>query len=86
MSFPATLAELHQYAIAFHTASPDLGLALSNFADTSRQQVWSALGQATSGYLHSYLTEFIQPQTWQELGFIAVAQGPGGFTGTRLGV
>jgi tRNA threonylcarbamoyl adenosine modification protein YeaZ len=26
------------------------------------------------------------PQTWQDLAFIAVAKGPGGFTGTRVGV
>lgn len=39
-----------------------------------------------SNYLHLYLDKFIQPQTWQDLEFIAVAKGPGGFTGTRLGV
>lgn len=51
-----------------------------------RHQVWSDLGQTLSTHLHLYLSEFIQPQTWTDFAFIAVAKGPGGFTGTRLGV
>lgn len=75
-----------QYALAIHTASSDLGLALSNCIDDQRYQVWSNLGQTLSTHLHLYLSEFIQPQTWTDLAFVAVAKGPGGFTGTRLGV
>lgn len=75
-----------KYALAIHTASPDLGLALSNFAGDRRHQVWSDLGQTLSTHLHLYLSEFIQPQTWADFAFMAVAKGPGGFTGTRLGV
>lgn len=74
-----------QYGLAIHTASPDLGFAISNFAGDRRFQTW-AIGREVSSYLHVYLSEFIQPQTWTELAFLAVAKGPGGFTGTRLGV
>jgi tRNA threonylcarbamoyl adenosine modification protein YeaZ len=74
-----------KYALAIHTASPDLGLALSNFAGASRTQVWH-LGRDLSTHLQLHLAEFIQPQNWQDLAFVAVAQGPGGFTGTRMGV
>lgn len=73
------------YGLALHTASPELGLAISNFAGDRRAQTWN-LGRETSQLLHSYLVEFLKPQTWQDLAFIAVAKGPGGFTGTRLGV
>ncbi|HEY9602982.1 MAG TPA: tRNA (adenosine(37)-N6)-threonylcarbamoyltransferase complex dimerization subunit type 1 TsaB [Allocoleopsis sp.] len=77
--------EPNQYGLAIHTSSPQLGLALSNFADNSRSQVWD-LGHDLSTHLHVNLAEFIKPQTWSDLGFIAVAKGPGGFTGTRIGV
>jgi len=73
------------YALGIHTASPDLGFALSNFAGDSRIQVWN-LGREVSSYLHVHLADFLQPQSWTDLAFLAVAKGPGGFTGTRLGV
>jgi tRNA threonylcarbamoyl adenosine modification protein YeaZ len=70
--------------LALHTSSPALGLAISDGADV-RCQTWD-LGRETSNYLHPYLQDFLPPQTWQDLGWIAVANGPGGFTGTRLAV
>jgi tRNA threonylcarbamoyl adenosine modification protein YeaZ len=73
------------YALAIHTASPDLGLALSNFDDLMRCQTW-ALGREISTHLHLHLAEFLQPQAWSDLTFLAVAKGAGSFTGTRIGV
>lgn len=73
------------YALAIHTASPDLGLALSNFSGDARSQVWE-LGRELSTQMHSGLLSFLTPQTWSDLQFLAVAKGPGGFTGTRMGV
>ncbi len=74
-----------RYGLAIHTASPDLGLAISNFAGDDRTQDW-ALNRELATHLHRYLAEFLQPQTWTDLMFLAVAKGPGGFTGTRIGV
>jgi tRNA threonylcarbamoyl adenosine modification protein YeaZ len=74
-----------KYGLALHTTTPELGLAMSNFAGDIRSNVWN-LERELSSYLHQYLSEFIKPQTWADLAFIAVAKGPGGFTGTRIGV
>ncbi|OLP19127.1 tRNA (adenosine(37)-N6)-threonylcarbamoyltransferase complex dimerization subunit type 1 TsaB [Leptolyngbya sp. 'hensonii'] len=73
------------YALALHTTSPQLGLAISDFEGESRQQIWD-LGRDLSTHLHLCLQEFLPPQLWQDLVFLAVAKGPGSFTSTRIGV
>ena len=76
---------IKKYALALHTTTPELGLGISNFAGDTRSQIWN-LGRDLSSLVHQYLIEFIKPQTWADFSFIAVAKGPGGFTGTRIGV
>ncbi|MEY4518859.1 MAG: hypothetical protein RLZZ499_1458 [Cyanobacteriota bacterium] len=74
-----------KYAIALHTSTPQLGIAINNYAGDSRSQTWD-LGRDLASQLHQHLAAMLLPQTWQDLAFIAVAKGPGGFTGTRVGV
>ena len=76
---------INKYALALHTTTPELGLTISSFAGETRSQIWN-LGRDLSSLVHQYLIDFIKPQTWADLSFIAVAKGPGGFTGTRIGV
>lgn len=81
------------YGLALHTTTPDLGLALGYFpnqpnppADHPLRMAVIPLGRDMAATLHSHLQAFLAPQTWPELQFLAVAKGPGGFTGTRLGL
>lgn len=74
-----------QYALALHTTTPQLGLAIASLSAEVRSQTWD-LGRGVSAVLHEYLADFLKPQQWSDLAYIAVAKGPGGFTGTRIGV
>jgi tRNA threonylcarbamoyl adenosine modification protein YeaZ len=71
--------------LAIHTCGPNLGLALGDIDSETRHQTWP-LNRELSTHLHSLLMEFIAPHRWQDFTYLAVAQGPGGFTGTRIGV
>lgn len=73
------------WGLALHATSSQLGLALGTSPSALRWQTWD-LDRELSVQLHARLAEFLAPQTWSELAFVAVATGPGSFTSTRVGV
>ncbi len=83
------------HALALHTSSSQLGLAVCEVAMTSpsltiseatgRQQTWD-LGRRLLNDFHGILQDWIQPLTWRDFAYLAVAQGPGSFTSTRIGM
>lgn len=71
--------------LALHTTTGELGVALVDAQGFLRSQSWD-LGRQLANEIQIKLAEFIQPLSWQDLGFIAVANGPGSYTSTRIGV
>lgn len=75
-----------KFALALHTTTPQLGLGIVDMATAAQTvQAWD-LGRALTAELQVHLRNFVLPRQWQDIAFIAVAKGPGGFTGTRVGV
>lgn len=71
--------------LAIHTSSSDLGLALRDGSQLSKSQTWP-LGRDLSLELPLKLQAFMRDRPWRNLAWVAVAIGPGSFTGTRIGV
>ncbi|MFN9922537.1 MAG: tRNA (adenosine(37)-N6)-threonylcarbamoyltransferase complex dimerization subunit type 1 TsaB [Cyanobacteriota bacterium] len=76
------------WLLALHSSTETLGLGLQRLGLPQEQSQLATfpLGRALSNQLFSCLESLLPAGQWSRLGRLAVATGPGGFTGTRLTV
>jgi tRNA threonylcarbamoyl adenosine modification protein YeaZ len=75
------------WVLALHSSGDNLGVALQRLGDGAPPHLAAfPLGRALSNDLFSCVEAVLPASRWPELARLAVATGPGGFTGTRLTV
>lgn len=75
------------WLLALHSSSDTLGVALQRLGDGAPPRLAAfPLGRALSNDLFTCVEAVLPSSRWPQLGRLAVATGPGGFTGTRLTV
>jgi tRNA threonylcarbamoyladenosine biosynthesis protein TsaB len=76
------------WVLALHSSSDCLGVALQPLGEPERPATLEAfpLGRGLSNRLFSCVEAVLPAREWPRLRRLAVATGPGGFTGTRLTV
>jgi tRNA threonylcarbamoyl adenosine modification protein YeaZ len=80
-----------ELVLALHSCTETLGIGLLPLAgpagsDADARLATFPLGRSLSNALLDCIEEVLPASAWPRLGRIAVATGPGGFTGTRLTV
>ncbi len=76
------------YLLAMHSSSETLGVAALDIRETPKNYRISTfpVGRRLSNCLLNCVEEILPASSWSQLGRLAVATGPGGFTGNRLTV
>lgn len=75
------------WLLALHSSGETLGVALQRLGGEEEPRLAAfPLGRALSGALFGCVEAVLPAEQWCSLGRLAVATGPGGFTGTRLTV
>ncbi len=76
-----------RWLLALHSSSDSLGVGLQRLGSPQPERLESfPLGRSLSNGLFEGIESVLPASAWQDLGRLAVATGPGGFTGTRLTV
>ena len=75
-----------KFILALHSTSEEFGVAIINYADQKALRKHSVfpIGKNLSNKLFSCVQSVLPSENWKQISRIAVATGPGGFTGTRL--
>jgi len=75
-----------KYLLALHSSSEKLGVAILDLEDSSPRikDLTIEAGRTLSNNLFSHIETLLPANRWKQIARIAVATGPGGFTGTRL--
>ncbi|MBD2548191.1 tRNA (adenosine(37)-N6)-threonylcarbamoyltransferase complex dimerization subunit type 1 TsaB [Microcystis elabens FACHB-917] len=76
-----------RWLLALHSSSDSLGVGLQRLGAAAPERLATfPLGRSLSNGLFDSLESVLPASAWPRLGRLAVATGPGGFTGTRLTV
>ena len=80
--------EQAHFLLAMHSSSETLGVAVLDLRnpETSRKSATFPIGRKLSNNLLTCVQELLPTLAWHKICRLAVATGPGGFTGTRLTV
>jgi tRNA threonylcarbamoyl adenosine modification protein YeaZ len=73
------------YGLAIHSSTGELGLAIAAGETVERSHTW-LLKRELLNHIQTCLGEFILPQSWADLAYLAVTQGPGSFSSIRIGM
>ncbi len=77
----------NNYLLALHSSTDIFGVAVHDLRDPDKiKSSCFETGRKLSNNLISCVTEVLPTQYWSEITRIAVATGPGGYTGTRLAI
>lgn len=79
---------MSRWLLALHSSTPTLGVAALDLdaPETSRRVLTRPAGRELTNGLLGVVQELLPADQWPSIVRLAVAKGPGGFTGTRLTV
>jgi len=79
--------EGRRWLLALHSSSESFGVGLQRLGAAAPERLETfPLGRSLSNGMFDCLESVLPASAWPQLGRLAVATGPGGFTGTRLTV